>query len=237
MLLYLALGWCTLGLINAQAIYSNNINNNNNVNINRFSNDIFYDLLRCPEYWVQFQQSCYRFIKSPLRPYNDARRLCQAFAAETGGSDLISVGSLDEHGFIIHQLNWLDPQHRRWYIGAHQQSPNYWSNPDGTQLVNMENAFLPELDPYGKDYLAYNFSKEHMHWGFQPVRGDEPLLFICEANIASLQRLVSDDRTYQYGIDIDNPERIPRGPWFIKQPEDFTFDLSKRKIMNDASLR
>lgn len=149
------------------------------------------------------------------------------------------MGSLEEHGFIIHQLNGIDPQHRRWYIGAHQQTPSYWSNPDGTQLVNMENAFLPDysLDNFAKDYLAYNFSKQQMRWGFQAVRGDEPLLFICEANIISLQRLVTDDRTYQYGIDIDNPDRIPRGPYFIRQPEDFTFDLSARKINNDATLR
>lgn len=164
-------------------------------------------------------------------------RILQAYTADLGGSDLLSVGSIDEHGFVIHQLNWIDPQHRKWYIGAHQQSPNFWVNPDGSQLVNMENAFLPDLDQYGKDYLVYNFSKEHMHWGFQAVRGDEPLLFICEANILSLQRLVSDDRTYEYGIDVTDPERIPRGPFFIKQPEDYTFDLKRRKVINFATLR
>lgn len=101
----------------------------------------------------------------------------------------------------------------------------------------MENAFLPDIDPYGKDYLVYNFSTDAMRWGFQAVRGDEPLLYICEANIASVQRLILDDRTYQYGVDIDNPEQIPRGPYFIKQPVDVTFDVSKRKIYNDTSLR
>lgn len=61
--------------------FNNNPNYNTNNNIHRFGNDIFYDQLRCPEHWVQFQQSCYRFIKSPLRPYNDARRLCQVCTA------------------------------------------------------------------------------------------------------------------------------------------------------------
>ena len=32
---------------------------------------------RCPQHWVQFQGSCYRFIKSPLRPRHEARRNCQ----------------------------------------------------------------------------------------------------------------------------------------------------------------
>ncbi|RZB39944.1 contactin [Asbolus verrucosus] len=158
------------------------------------------------------------------------------YVLEIGGSDLVSIGSSEEHGFLVNHLNALDPQHRRWYVGAHQQSANYWVNVDGSQLANMENAFLPVMEPYGKDFLAYNFSVEKMHWGFQPVRGDEPLLFICEANIRAIQRLVSDDRTYTYGIEVSNPEQIPRGPYFIKQPVDVTFDTSKRNLYNDVSL-
>lgn len=33
--------------------------------------------MRCPEHWVRFQISCYRFIKSPLRNRNDAAKNCQ----------------------------------------------------------------------------------------------------------------------------------------------------------------
>lgn len=56
----------------------NNPQYNSNPTLNtRYGSEMFYDQLRCPQHWVQFQQSCYRFIKSPLRPYNDARRLCQ----------------------------------------------------------------------------------------------------------------------------------------------------------------
>uniref|UniRef100_A0A6P7GDV3 Contactin n=1 Tax=Diabrotica virgifera virgifera TaxID=50390 RepID=A0A6P7GDV3_DIAVI len=100
----------------------------------------------------------------------------------------------------------------------------------------MDNAIM-EIDyPYGRDYLAYNFSKHHLHWVFEPVRGDEPLLFICEANILAVQRLVTDDRSFTYGIDVTDPEKIPRGPYFIKQPVDATFDTSKRKLLNDVSI-
>lgn len=134
-------------------------------------------------------------------------------------------------------MNWQDPQHRQWYTGLQQQSANYWVNADGSQLINMENAFLPQADYYGKDFVVYNFSRSLMHWGFQLVRGDEPLLYICEAHIISLQRLVSDDRTYEYGVDIDNPEYVPRGPYLKKQPSDVTFDLSRRSIYNDITLR
>ncbi|KAG8237908.1 hypothetical protein J437_LFUL017780 [Ladona fulva] len=108
--------------------------------------------LQCPEHWVQFQSSCYRFIKSPLRARNDARKNCQAYDA-----DLASVSNLEEHGFLVHQLLWRDPQHRRWYFSAQQQSAGYWVNDgDNSQLINMEVAFLPEQESsIRKDYLSY----------------------------------------------------------------------------------
>lgn len=40
------------------------------------SNDVLFDY-RCPEYWLRYERSCYRFIKSPLKSYHDARRICQ----------------------------------------------------------------------------------------------------------------------------------------------------------------
>ncbi|KAK9889197.1 hypothetical protein WA026_004476 [Henosepilachna vigintioctopunctata] len=201
---------------------------------NYMGNDIFFDL-KCPEHWVQHFQSCYRFVKSPLRNYNDARRVCQIYSVEGGGSDIVSISSSEEHGFLIRELNAIDPQHRRWYIGAHQQQPNYWSNPDGSQFTNVESAILPDPEPYGKDYLVYNFTKD-MHWSFEMVKGDEPLLYICEANIAAVQRLVSDERTYTYGVEINDQKTIPRGPYFIKQPKDVTYDSAMGELYKVISL-
>lgn len=43
---------------------------------NPSANDVLYDL-RCPDYWVRYYQSCYKFVKSPLKPYEEARRICQ----------------------------------------------------------------------------------------------------------------------------------------------------------------
>jgi hypothetical protein len=38
--------------------------------------------MRCPQHWVRFQLSCYRFIKSPLRNRNDARKNCEVGSEE-----------------------------------------------------------------------------------------------------------------------------------------------------------
>lgn len=154
---------------------------------------------------------------------------------------MVSLSSIEEHSFLVQQLNRYDPQHRRWYIGAHQTVSNIYSNPDGSQLPAMESAFIKDeiSTGYGapqRDFLAYKFSKNLMHWGLEPVVGDESLPFICKANLAAIERLKADERNYAYGMDIFDPERVPRGPYFIKQPEDAIFDTSKRNLYNDIHL-
>lgn len=58
----------------------NPVNINYNQNFGEHQGSYGYgnvEEFKCPEYWIHFQNSCYRFIKSPLKPYNDARRICQ----------------------------------------------------------------------------------------------------------------------------------------------------------------
>lgn len=67
---------------------------------------------------------------------------------------------MDEHRFIVQELLWQDPQHRKWYFGGRQQSPGYWVNEvDGTSLKDLESVFLPEsnrdIGVPNRDYLAY----------------------------------------------------------------------------------
>ncbi|KAG8272856.1 Contactin-3 [Homalodisca vitripennis] len=84
--------------------------------------------------------------------------------------------------------------------------------------------------------MLLSFSNSLKKWGLEKVTGEELLLYICEAPLTKLHYVMADDRTYQYGIDIEDPLKIPIGPYFINQPIDVVFDLSKRKITNDVSL-
>ena len=166
----------------------------------------------------------------------------KAFSTDYGShefatSDLLSINTPEEHGFIINHLNKINSRRYNWYIGAMQQGPDNWVNPDGTSFINIENALSPLSKRYGEDYMVYNFSSQLLHWQFLPVRGDQPFVFICEANVATLQKLIVDDRGYTYGIEIENPKEIPRGPYFVQQPKDVTFDTSRRQILNSISLR
>ncbi|XP_011135668.2 contactin [Harpegnathos saltator] len=200
-----------------------------------YAQSTFYEesTYQCPLHWIKFQQSCYRFINSPLRSRENARKNCQAFQ-----SDLLTINSVDEHGFVIQHFRDNDQyHHHRWYIGVKQQNGIWINEADSTNLINLDSIFLPEPnDNIIRDYLAYSFSISLNRWGLERVTGLDELLYICEASIAALRNLVEDDRTYQYGIEIYNPLEIPRGPYFIKQPKSKVFDVSKKRISNDVYL-
>lgn len=48
--------------------------------------------------------------------------------------------------------------------------------------------------------------------------------------------MVIEERTFTYGIDIDDPEKIPRGPYFVKQPEPVVYDLQNSKTTKDVQM-
>jgi hypothetical protein len=73
-------------------------------------------------------------------------------------------------------------------------------------------------------------------WGFMRVNGEEPLLYICEVAVSKLHYLLVDDRTFEYGIDVKDPLKIPQGPYFIKQPTNAVFDESNRRSQKDVTM-
>ena len=70
------------------------------------------------------------------------------------------------------------------------------------------------------------------------MRGDEELLYICEVPVDMIDILQDQYvvRTPEFGINVDDPEKIPRSPQFVKQPEDAMFDLVKRDSINFVSM-
>lgn len=101
----------------------------------------------------------------------------------------------------------------------------------------MDSAFIRDNAGYDNtEFLVYKFSKKLMHWGLEPVDGKDPLPFICKADITVVEKLKADERSYTYGAEIVDPDKVPRGPYFIREPNDVIFDTSKRKLYNDISL-
>jgi len=62
------------------------------------------------------------------------------------------------------------------------------------------------------------------------------LLYICEIPL-NKQHLIVEERSYKYGYNIDDQQKVLRGPYFIKEPKDVVFDSSRMSITNDVALR
>jgi hypothetical protein len=91
-----------------------------------------------------------------------------------------------------------------------------------------------------RDRVVYGYSYQKSRWLFMPAYDFENNLFICEStilyNVNNFNLLADNRRTFDYGLDIVDIERVPRGPYFIKQPRDTTYDTAKRKTTNDVTL-
>lgn len=130
----------------------------------------------CPKTWFFYGVSCYRFTRSPIKSREEAKQYCRAFNA-----DLASVNSMEEHSFITSYLQKVDPSHRIWYVGGRSNGQGNWQNEDGTAMMNLDAAFLPNQEQgFDKEFLAYAFSISAKQWGLLRTDGRDPLLYICE---------------------------------------------------------
>ncbi|XP_058974776.1 contactin-like [Musca domestica] len=242
----------------------------------------------CPEHWISYRQTCYRFIRSPKRNWMEAKKICKAYNAE-----LINVDNVDKHAFVLKQLILQNQRQNRFWTSARQTGPNSWVNDDNSPFLMVEDSFSFDEDQaienedlhdnrflvqrnynsdfnrnpsqyfntiggsanrnqnrgfsgqYGdngfiRDRLVYGFSKLKDRWMFMPAYDFELNLFICESkllhNPENINLKSDEKRRFHYGMDIRDAEKIPRGPYFVKQPNDTTFDTSKNRLINDVTL-
>ena len=68
--------------------------------------------------------------------------------------------------------------------------------------------------------------------------GEDMLQYICEILISQLSKLMDEEeeRDHEYGVMVKEPNKIPRAPKIIKQPEDGIFDLVRRNDVNFVTL-
>jgi hypothetical protein len=104
-------------------------------------------------------------------------------------------------------------------------------NPRSPNTFNIYDDRLLQRD---RVVLAYSHKKDR--WVYMPTFDFENNLYICESQFLysadNIEKRVESLRTIDYGIDYSDPEKMPRGPYFIRQPNDTTYDTGKRKITN-----
>lgn len=132
---------------------------NRNTNTNTYSSvgtnylDTYSDELNyCPEHWISFRQTCYRFIRSPKRNWIEAKKICKAYNAE-----LLNVDNMEKHAFILKELILQNQRQIRFWTSAHQTGPNSWSNDDGSPFLMVEDSFsLDEVQSIENEDLHDN---------------------------------------------------------------------------------
>lgn len=135
---------------------------------------------------------------------------------------------------IVYEETEMDPDTLQESL---QDQNRYSSNRYGIGGTNrLDNPLLRNE----KNRMVYGYSSTKNRWAFIPAFEFETHLFICEStelyNPNNVNLLQDDKRGYDYGVEITDSRRIPRGPYFVKQPRDTTFDTGKRKITNDVTM-
>lgn len=129
------------------------------------------------------------------------------------------------------------------YVANRNQQPfnpyNPVTNIRGNLSPNTYNIY--DNRQLQKDRIVYGYSREKSRWLYMPTYDFENNLFICESHslytIDNINVHADSQRKIDYGVEVIDPEKLPRGPYFIKQPRDTTYDTGKRRVTNDVSIQ
>lgn len=120
-----------------------------------------------------------------------------------------------------------------------QQNNQYFNRFDtNRQYLSSSSRRDNPLLQFEKTRLVYGYVGHKGRWMFIPSYEFETHLFICESHLLynpdNINLLQDEQRPYDYGLEITDFRKVPRGPFFIRQPVDTTFDTGKRSIRNDV---
>ncbi|XP_055631251.1 contactin isoform X2 [Toxorhynchites rutilus septentrionalis] len=218
----------------------------------------------CPEYWTSFRNTCIRIHKSPRKDYLSAQKICQAYRGDLISIDsldkhtfilkLLNTENSKGNQYYVSARqtspgSWTNADKSQ--LVSIEDSFNFnpidESNIDvgfyGNKITQTQ---LDSQKKYGLNYnrdrnsLVYAFNPVIEKWQFTPVDGTNFNLFICESQqlytVDNVNELADDRRDYGYGVEITDINKVPRGPYFIRQPRETTYDTGKVKITRDVMM-
>lgn len=196
---------------------------------------------QCPKGWVNFADSCYKFVRHNSAYFQNASQYCDNY-----NSRLLSVNNFEENQFILDWLQENDPNKRLWLTSAlvtNGQNNWQWATDLGSKFINNNDLWLPANSSYDRfafNGAAYTFSQSANKWGLIRIDNNRPAYsFICEyVNIPSNAAIGNMflERGLDYGLNIHNKSLIPRGPKMVVEPKDVIFDISGRSHSNKLKL-
>ncbi|KAL8623497.1 hypothetical protein ACOMHN_015705 [Nucella lapillus] len=193
---------------------------------------VYSEVFECPDDWVTFSVKCYRFVFFPLLNHDNARAHC----GENGAS-LVGINTREEHNFISVWLLSNDLSRGEWYtsglIRNLEAGDLIWEN-DGSVVSPDLQLWLSEEDRVKSgQFITYKYGVVAYGWSRAP--GQSTLPFICEISRQEAYRITEDRRDFDYGVEVLDPNDVPRGPRFTQQPRDTVLTADLRHVTIDCA--
>ncbi|KAL8572121.1 hypothetical protein ACOMHN_052918 [Nucella lapillus] len=175
-------------------------------------------VFNCPIRWYQHAQHCFLFEGDSPGTYEEARLACSDH-----GAALVSVEDRPTHDFLKNWLEQNDNFIRQWYTSGNREKvaslQDSWFVWEGVgSAIDPEVSFWNgQVDRNNSDGVIV-YSLDESGYGWDLVRPERALPYICEVAKAEAYRIVQDDRGYDYGMNVVDLNVIQRGPHFTVQP-------------------
>ncbi|XP_076455738.1 contactin-3-like [Babylonia areolata] len=196
-------------------------------------------LFNCPVHWYQHAGDCFLFEGDSPGTYEQARVACSDH-----GAALVSVEDRVTHFFLKNWLEKNDPFLRQWYTSGHrervtslQESSFMWEG-TGSPLSPQLSFWNTQVDSNSSDgVIVYGLGEGG--YGWELVKPEEELPYICQVAQTEAYRIVQDDRDYDYGRNVVDFNVLEKGPHFTLQPVSTVVvgdpDLAELECVADAN--
>ncbi|XP_076455700.1 contactin-like isoform X2 [Babylonia areolata] len=189
------------------------------------------EIFDCPDEWVTLEMKCYRFVLYPELNHDQARAHC----GENGAS-LVGINSRAEHAFISTWLMSNDLSRREFYtsglIRNLEAGDLIWES-DGSMVSPDLQFWLSEEDRVDSgQFITYKYGVVTYGWSRAP--GQTSLPCVCEISRQEAYRVTEDGRDFDYGLQVSDPNDVPRGPKFTKEPSSVLLIADIRHVVIDC---
>ncbi|KAK7092203.1 hypothetical protein V1264_007991 [Littorina saxatilis] len=174
-------------------------------------------VFECPDDWLAYGAKCYRFVMYPELDHDMARAQCGS-----NGASLVGINTQPEHQFVNQWLMAYDLSRREFHtsglIRNMAEGDMIWES-DGTRVAPDVQFWLSESHKQDVgQYITYKYGVTTYGWSRAPSSSQLP--FICEIRQEEAYRITEEKRDFDYGLATEDPNEVPRGPKFLKEPED-----------------
>ncbi|XP_071103024.1 contactin-like [Haliotis cracherodii] len=175
-------------------------------------------IFECPDEWQPFAEKCYKFAFYPSLTYEEAKMDCGIH-----GASLVGVNLHAEHVFISNWLLMNDLSRGTWFTSGIVNNMNtgdlVWES-DATVILPDRQYWLNEehKNMTGRN-IVYMYGVTQ--YGWSRVQGDSSQSsYVCEIHLDEAYRIVQEERDFDYGTNITDPNDVPRGPRLMTEPYD-----------------